>query len=268
LISALAPVAAPAPQGTVVLLGGGADDLTLHLLAGLLPQRTAPIEIFTTATASRPDATYAAYARVFRHLGCPQVGHLQVDAYHPADAPDTLARLRAAALVFLTGGDQERLTEYLLGTQFLEVLRQRYHADAGFIVAGTSAGASAMGGQMLVAGRGWRSLLGGGIEVIPGLGILPNLLVDQHFIERSRYPRLMHAVLAHPTLLGIGLSEETGLLLRPGQPTEVFGTEVVVVVDARHLVATNYATLAEGQPLSARGLQVDLLVAGDTLVSE
>ncbi len=247
-----------------MLLGGGADDLTLHLLAGLLPQRTAPIELLTTATAHQPDSTYAAYARVFRQLGCPQVGHLQVDKYSPADAPATLDRLRAATLVFITGGDQERLTEQLLGTQFLEILRQRHQTDAGFILAGTSAGASAMGGQMLVAGRGWRSLLGGGIEVIPGLGLLPNLLIDQHFIERERYPRLMHAVLAHPTLLGLGLSEETGLILRAGQPAEVFGTEVVVVADARHLTATNYPA-AKGQPLSARGLRMDLLVAGDTL---
>ena len=119
---------------------------------------------------------------------------------------------------------------------------------------------------MLVAGRGWRSLLGGGIEVVPGLGLLPHLLVDQHFVERHRYPRLMHGVLAHPHLLGVGLSEETGLILRPGRPAEVFGTEVVVVVDARHVTATNYPRLPEGQPIGARGLTVDLLVAGDTLV--
>ena len=260
--------AAPAPQGTIVLLGGGYDDPTLALLAGLLPHRHAPIEILTTATAHAPEATHAAYARVLGKLNCPQVGHLQVDAEHLADAPATLARLRAAALVFLTGGDQERLTEYLLGTQFLAVLRERYHTDAGFVLGGTSAGASALGGQMLVAGRGWRSLLGGGIEVLPGLGLLPNLLIDQHFTERARYPRLMHAVLAHPHLLGVGLSEETGLLVRPGRPTEVFGDEVVVVVDARHVTATNYATLPQGRPLSAHGLRVDLLVAGDTLVIE
>ncbi|RZL02257.1 MAG: cyanophycinase, partial [Hymenobacter sp.] len=203
---------------------------------------------------------------VLAQLGCHQVNHLQVTENQPADAPATLARLQAAALVFVTGGDQERLTEQLLGTQFLEVLRQRHQHDAGFILAGTSAGASALGGQMLVAGRGWRSLLGGGISVIPGLALLPSLLVDQHFIERERYPRLLHAVLAYPMLLGVGLSEETGLLLRPGRPAEVFGTEVVVVADARHLTATNYPTLAKGQPLSARGLRMDLLVAGDELV--
>lgn len=268
LLAALSHVsspAAPAPQGTIVLLGGGSDDPTLALLAGLLPDRGAPIEILTAATAHQPEATHAAYARVLARLGCPQVGHLHIAENHPADAPATLARLRAAALVFLTGGDQERLTECLLGTQFLEVLRQRCQHEAGFILAGTSAGASALGRQMLVAGRGWRSLLGGGIEVIPGLGVLPQLLIDQHFIERARYPRLLHAMLAHPQLLGLGLSEETGLLLRPGQPAEVFGTEVVVVVDARHLTATNYAALPKGRPVSARGLTVDLLVAGDTI---
>lgn len=248
-----------------MLLGGGADDPTLALLASLLPHRHAPIEILTAATAHQPAATHAAYARVLAKLGCPHVGHLEVAESHPADAPATLTRLRAAALVFLTGGDQERLTAQLLGTQFLEVLRQRHQHDAGFILAGTSAGASALGEQMLVAGRGWRSLLSGGIEVIPGLGLLPSLLIDQHFIERARYPRLLHAVLAHPELLGLGLSEETGLLLRPGQPAEVFGTEVVFVADARHLTATNHPTRAEGQPVSARGLRIDLLVAGDKL---
>jgi cyanophycinase len=193
---------------------------------------------------------------------------LQITENQHADEPSTLAQLRAAALVFLTGGDQERLTEQLLGTQFLEILRQRHQHDAGFILAGTSAGASALGGQMLVAGRGWRSLLGNGIAVIPGLGLLPNFLIDQHFIERARYPRLLHGVLAHPHLVGLGLSEETGLLLRPGRPAEVFGTEIVLVADARHLTATNYATLAKGQPVSARGLRVDLLVAGNELIIE
>ncbi|MGI4741829.1 MAG: cyanophycinase [Janthinobacterium lividum] len=260
------PVAPAAPQGTIVLLGGGFDDPTLALLAGLLPSRHAPIEILTTATAHEPATTHAAYARVLARLGCPHVGHLQVDDACPADAPATLARLRAAGLVFLTGGNQERLTECLLGTEFLDILHQRYQHEAGFLLAGTSAGASALGSQMLVAGRGWRSLLGGGIEVVPGLGLLPNLLVDQHFIERARYPRLLHAVLAYPHLLGLGLGEETGLLLRPGQPAEVFGTEVVVVVDARHLTATNLTSLPEGRPISARGLTVDLLVEGDTFL--
>jgi cyanophycinase len=265
LSSAPLPFAASSTlQGTIAVLGGGYDDPTLALLAGLLPNRAASIEILTTATAHEPERTHAAYARVLHKLGCSHVGHLQVDKNHPADAPATLARLRAAALVFVSGGDQERLTEQLLGTEFLEVLRRRCQHEAGFILAGTSAGASALGGQMLVAGRGWRSLLAGGIEVIPGLAILPELLIDQHFAERARYPRLLHAVLAHPTLLGLGLSEETGVLFRPGQAPEVFGDEVVVLVDGRRLTASNYGHQAHGQPVGGQGFAVSLLVKGDT----
>ena len=248
-----------------MVLGGGYDDPTLALLAGLLPARTAAIEILTTATTHDPDRTHAAYARVLAGLGCPHVGHLQVDETHPADAPATLARLRAASLVFLSGGDQERLTELLLGTEFLSVLHHRGQHDTAFVLAGTSAGASALGSQMLVGGRGWRSLLAGGIEVVPGLGILPGLLIDQHFIERARYPRLMHAVLAHPQLLGVGLSEETGLIFRPGRLPEVFGDEVVVLVDGRQLTANSYASQPAGQPVGGQGFRVSLLVKGDPL---
>ena len=101
------------------MLGGGYDDPTLRLLVSLLSARTAPVEILTTATARQPERTYAAYAHVLQGMGCPHVGHLQVDEAHPADAPATLARLRAAGLVFMTGGDQERLTQLLLQTEML-----------------------------------------------------------------------------------------------------------------------------------------------------
>ena len=265
MTTAFSEPAAPAPQSTIVVLGGGYDEPLLALLAGLLPTRTAPIEILTTATTQQPERTFASYARSFKALDCPLVGHLQVGEQHSADAPATLARLQSASLLFLTGGDQERLTEFLLETEFLNILRRRVQHDAGFVLAGTSAGASALGGQMLVGGRGWRSLLRGGIDVLPGLGLLPQLLIDQHFAERARYPRLLHAVLAHPHLLGLGLSEETGLLFRPNRPTEVFGDEVVMLVDGRHLRENQYATTPDRKPVGGQGFDVSLLVAGDTL---
>lgn len=261
---AAAPSAA-LPRGTLVVLGGGDDDPLLALLAGLLPRPEAPIEVLTTATRHHPERTAAAYARAWDRLGCPNVGHLAVDDDHPADDPATLARLRAATLVFLSGGDQERLTEFLQDTAFLALLKSRFLSDPGFIIAGTSAGASALGGPMLVQGQGWRGLLGAGIAVVPGLGLLPDVILDQHFAERSRYPRLLHAVLQNPACLGLGLSEETGLLLRPGQPAEVFGDGVVAAVDARHLTHTNAAGLPAQQPVSGHGLRLHLLVAGQHL---
>ena len=256
---------AAAPLGTLVVLGGGDDDPLLARLAGMLPDRNAPIEVLTTASRRQPARTAAAYAHSWHQLGCPHVRHLQVDELHPADDPATLTRLRRAALVFMSGGDQERLTDFLLGTEFLALLRHRYQTEAGFIIAGTSAGASALAEYMLVYGHGWRSLLGGGIDVKPGLGLLPGVLLDQHFAERGRYPRLLHAVLAQPDLLGVGLSEETGLIIRPGQPAEVFGDEAVVIIDAAHTTHNNLSGLSEGHVISGHGLQLHILVAGQQL---
>lgn len=256
---------AVAPRGTLVMLGGGDDDPMLALLAGLIPGQSAIIEVLTTATRRQPARTAAAYAHAWHQLDCPHVRHLRVDENHPADDPATLARLRKATLVFMSGGDQERLTDFLLDTEFLAILKDKYQNEGGFVLAGTSAGASAMAEFMLVYGHGWRSLLGGRIEVKPGLGLLPGVLLDQHFAERGRYPRLMHALLAQPDLLGIGLSEETGLIVHPKGPAEVFGEEVVVVVDAGAITHNNLPTIAEGQPISGHGLRLHLLVTGQRL---
>ena len=245
--------------------GGGHDAPLLTLLARLLTSAQAPIEVLTAASGYEPARTHAAYAAELSTLGYPRVGHLHFDATHPADDPATLARLRAAELLLLSGGDQELLTECLLGTEFLAVLRQRCLHDHSFILAGTSAGAAALGTQMLVGGRGWRSLLAGGIEVLPGLDLLPGLLIDQHFAERARYPRLLHAVLAYPHLLGLGLNEETGLLFRAGRPPEVFGEEMVMLIDGRQLRARRYEGLPPGQPVGGQGFQLSMLVAGDTI---
>ena len=262
-VASVAAVAAP--LGTLVVLGGGDDDPLLALLATLLPSPEAPIEVLTTASQRQPARTAAAYAHAWHQLGCPHVRHLQVDETHPADDPATLARLRRAALVFMSGGDQERLTDFLLNTEFLAILQHKYRHEAGFIVAGTSAGAAAAAEFMLVEGHGWRSLLAGRITVRPGLGLLPGVLLDQHFAERGRYSRLLHAVLAQPDLLGIGLSEETGLVVRPGQPALVFGEEAVVVIDAAPATHNNLPGLLHGQVVSGHGMQLHVLVAGQQL---
>lgn len=259
------PDLSAAPRATLALYGGGADEALVELLAGLLPQPGAPIEVLTTASTANPARTAASYARSWQARGCPHVRHLEVDETHPADAPATLVRLRRAALLFISGGNQERLTQFLLGTEFLAILQERCRTDAGFVLAGTSAGAAAVAEFMLVEGRGWRSLLPGGVGVAPGLGLLPGVVLDQHFAERHRYPRLLHAVLAHPTCLGLGLSEETGLLLRPGQPAEVFGDEVVFAFDAGTAQHIRLVGPGPRQPISGHGLTTHLLVAGQRL---
>ncbi|GAA4352030.1 cyanophycinase [Hymenobacter saemangeumensis] len=252
-------------RGTLVVLGGGDDDPMLARLAAMLPARSVNIEILTTATRRQPARTAVAYAHAFRQLDCPNVGHLQVDEYHAADEPDTLQRLRQARLVFMSGGDQERLTDFLLNTEFLAILKEKYQQEDDFIIAGTSAGASALASFMLIYGHGWRSHMVGQVAVAPGLNLIPGILLDQHFAERQRYPRLLHAVLAQPHLLGIGLSEETGLIIRPDQPAEVFGDEVVVVIDGAAVSYSNLPGLPEDEMISGHDFRLHILTTGQRI---
>ncbi|UYZ61975.1 cyanophycinase [Hymenobacter weizhouensis] len=256
------PQSSAFPLGTLVTLGGGDDDALLALLADLLPSPDAPVEVVTTAVVADAAATGQAYVEALQELGCRYVRHLPIDEHHPADTPGHLSRLEQAGLVFFTGGDQERITEFWAGTQAWQVLARRYREDAGLLVAGTSAGASVMPTHMIVAGHGASALTKGGLRTAPGLGLLPNLYIDQHFAERGRFGRLAHAVLQHPTQLGLGLGQETGLIIRRGRHAEVFGDGVVMVVDGSHLRGSNLGRIGRGEPVSGQNLRVHLLVAG------
>ena len=253
------------PLGTLVALGGGDDDAMLALLCDLLPGADTPVEIITVASWRNADRTAAAYEKSFRELGCATARHLPINEHHPADSPSALRRLRRAGLVFFSGGDQERITDFLKGTEFLRLLHERYQQEPDFIVAGTSAGAAALTEQMLVEGYGWRALRKGGIQTAAGLNLLPRLFIDQHFAERGRFGRLAHALLAHPAYLGVGLAEETGLIVRGGQQAEIFGDGVATIMDGRHLHGSNLGRIGRGEPVSGQGLRVHLLVAGQHL---
>ncbi|GGF05484.1 cyanophycinase [Hymenobacter cavernae] len=237
----------------------------LALLADMVPdQATTRIEIVTTA-APEPGRSGKAYVNAFGELGCEQVHHLRIDERHPADTPAHLERLKRAGLVFFTGGDQERITEFWDKTEAQAILLDRYRQDEHFIVAGTSAGAAVMPGCMIVEGHGARSLTKGGLRTTSGLGLISDLYIDQHFAERGRFGRLAHAVLQHPARLGLGLGQETGIIIRHGHEAEVFGDGVVMVVDASYLKDSNLGRIGRGEPVSGQDLRVHLLVSGQHL---
>ncbi|UOQ54404.1 cyanophycinase [Hymenobacter cellulosivorans] len=258
------PQSSASPLGTLVALGGGDDDALLALLVDMLADPEASILILAMA-ASDATATAHNYAKALRELGATNVCHVKIDERHSADKPAYLRRLKEARLVFFTGGDQEMITEFLRDTEFLRELTHRYHTQDGFIVAGTSAGASVMPEHMLVSGYGWRALRKGGIRTDHGLGLLSNVLIDQHFVERGRFGRLAHAMLTHSMCLGLGLAEETGIIIRHGQEAEVFGDGVVMVVDGKHMHGNNLGRIGRGEPVAAQDFRVHLLVSGQRL---
>jgi cyanophycinase len=233
-----------------LLIIGGAEDRCCG--AGLLERfvelcggERARVVLVTTAT-GMPDQVHAEYEQVFRKLGVDRTD---------ADSDEALAELSGATGVFFSGGDQARLRT-LVGSRTSEVLRQRL--TGGLVVAGTSAGATAMGRTMILGGDG-PEVSAAAVRTGPGLGLVPKALIDMHFGERGRLPRLLSAVAQDPDQLGVGIDENTGILVGPAG-FEVLGTGVATVVDAEHATVVHPA--GDCDPITLFGVRLHLLPAG------
>jgi cyanophycinase len=174
-----------------------------------------------------PSESFAEYASVFRRLGVPDVRELRIDSQDQANRERTSVELSRATGVFLTGGDQARLGS-LVDTRANRIIRDRL-AENTLAVAGTSAGATALGPEMILGGF---EDANDGLRTGPGLGLFPGVIVDMHFAQRQRLPRLVSAVRRQPSRLGIGIDEDTAILVRHDRFV-VLGRGAVVTVEAR-----------------------------------
>jgi cyanophycinase len=242
-----------------LLIIGGAEDRCCG--AGLLERfvelcggERARIVLVTTAT-DVPEEVHADYERVFRKLGVYHTRELRLHGRGDADGDDAASVLASASGVFLSGGDQSKLRA-LVGSRVHDLLEDGL--DDGLIVGGTSAGATAMGRTMILGGEG-SDVSAATVRTGPGLGLLPRALIDMHFGERGRLPRLLSAVALDPDHLGLGLDENTGILVEDGG-FEVLGSGVATVVDAEDATVVHAAD--EKDPITLFGVKVHRLPAG------
>jgi cyanophycinase len=245
-------------QGRLLVIGGAEDRCCG---AGLLERFTelcggdrARIVLVPTAT-GMPEQVRAEYEQVFRKLGVAAVTELRLRGRADADSDAAAAELGRATGVFFSGGDQSRLRT-LVGSRISQVLRSRL--AEGLVVAGTSAGATALGHVMILGGAGVE-VSASAVRTGPGLGLVPKSLIDMHFNERGRLPRLLSAVALDPDHLGLGLDENTGILVQ-GTTFEVLGTGVVTVVDAADATVVHPA--GDCDPITLFGVRLHLLPAG------
>jgi cyanophycinase len=246
--------AAPAfAQGPVVVVGGGTTTAeivakTLELAGG---KGTAIVAVLPQSSAE-PDAGVAS-AKMWLEAGAKEAKVLSFADYAAAKAV-----LDNATLIWMPGGDQNRFMKAIDGTGLDDVIRGR-HA-AGAVVGGTSAGAAVLAAQMFTGDADLKALTAGATIVAKGLGLVPALLIDQHFLKRQRDNRLISAVFDHPSLVGVGIDESTAVIVRGGR-LDVIGSSSVVVVDARR-AAIN--AVASGQPISGTGVSLAVLHAGQS----
>ncbi|MGV3539240.1 MAG: cyanophycinase [Rufibacter sp.] len=247
-------------KGTLIALGGGDDDGLIQLIRSELCSPDSYIEVITTATLE-PMESGQAYKEAFEELGCRNVRFMHIDEDNEADKPGNLERIGKAEVIFFTGGNQLRLKEFLGGTQLHRLMQQRFQEEE-LTISGTSAGAAAMSNRMIYEGYGYYSLLKGEVKTTDGLSFISNVFIDTHFTERGRFGRLAHAVSKRPEFIGIGLGEETGIIIKHGREVEVFGTGVVTIMDGSHVRYSNLQDVEEGQPIAIENMTMHLLVEG------
>jgi cyanophycinase len=161
-----------------------------------------------------------------------------------------------------TGGNQLRLSVTDGGTEFLAIMKKRFFGDK-FLIAGTSAGGMAMGKTMIYEGNATRAHLKGEVKITTGLGFIDSIIIDSHFEKRGRFGRLAQAVATNPSCIGIGLGEDTGMLITSGDKMEAIGSGLVMIIDGHDILHSNIADIPDGNPISIENLKVHFCEKGN-----
>lgn len=269
------------PKGKLIIIGGsvdrgsfteGAADLKRNLNffeKGILKRITlestkhtlSKIEVITTASMI-PEEVGEEYIKAFAQLEVSDVHVLNIRTREEANSNENLERLKNADVVVFTGGDQLRLTSIFGGTAFHHLLCNKY-LNEDFIISGTSAGAAASSNNMIYQGSSHEAMVKGEVKITGGLGFINNVIIDTHFVQRGRIGRLLYACSSNPMNLGIGLGEDTGLLITGGNNMEAIGSGLVMLVDATHMRDTNLTDVELGMPVSIEHLIIHVMTLGD-----
>lgn len=236
----------------------------LKVFVSLFKHKRPEIEIITTASTD-PEEAAKPYIKVFKDLGAKNATALHINTRNEAHNPELVERIEKANAVFFTGGDQFRLSTILGCTDVLNKILHKYRTEE-FIVAGSSAGAMAMPYTMIYEGHTPEAMLMGDVQTTGGLGFLDGCIIDTHFIKRGRFGRLIHAIIANPGCVGIGLGEDTGLLVTDGNMMECYGSGMVAILDGKHIGHTNITYVEKYTPVCVENVKLHVLAKGNGYV--
>jgi cyanophycinase len=250
------------PCGSLILIGGNEKKSGERVILSAVAERSrrGPA-VVCTAASEEPDEAWEVYSAILRELGLKHLTHLRITRREHAEDPEAAAQVGRAGLVFLSGGDQVNLTSRLSGTVVFDAMKSAF--GHGAVIAGTSAGASALGQTMPVSHPGGEHKVSASFYLVQGLGLFPGVIVDQHFGQRGRMVRLIGAVAENSRLLGIGIDEDTAVVLSRGCEFNVIGDGAVYIVDGRSITYNNVQAGNADRPVSVFDLKVHVLSSGD-----
>jgi cyanophycinase len=268
------------PKGKLIAIGGAEDKGTdlekgeihrsnlnffeLGILRRVVEEaggKSSRIEVITTASMI-PYEVGEHYLDAFGKIGCTNIGLMHIRTRQDAMNNEFVGRLRHCDAVMFTGGNQLRLSATDGGTEFLSILKKKYKEE-NFVIAGTSAGAMAMSNTMIYEGNAARAHLKGEVKITAGLGFISSVIIDSHFEKRGRFGRLVQAVACNPSSIGIGLGEDTGMLITEGNKMEAIGSGLVIIIDGHDILHSNIADIPDGNPISLENLKVHFCEKGN-----
>lgn len=264
------------PRGILIAIGGNEDKgfdtdesrsldfieegILSHVVAKAGGENSR-ILLITTASGI-PEKVYENYREAFDKLGCRDIVHHNIRSNEEANDSLAIREIEEADAVMFSGGDQRKLNKVFTGSSSLQLLKERYLHEK-FVIVGTSAGAVAMSRIMVSGGSSANAMLKGAVKMMPGLDFITDVIFDSHFIRRGRFGRLTEAVALHPTLMGIGLGEDTGLIIYKGNEFQTIGSGMIILFDGRGLTHNSVDKLNEGTPISIGNMTIHVLANND-----
>ncbi len=265
-------------KGTLIPIGGNEDkgikddeNYSLEFIdEGILSHVVreaggivANIVVIPTAS-SIPAKVGENYIKAFSKLGCKNVHILHIRSKEDSEKQASIDLIKSANCVMFSGGNQSKITDIFGSTTIHAILMNRYINETGFVIAGTSAGAMAMSTEMIAGGSATEAFVKGAVSMYKGLGLIPELIIDTHFIRRGRFGRQSEAIAKFPDLLGIGLAEDTGMIVKNGNDCTIIGSGMVIIFDGSKLTHNNEKILNDGTPMTMTNLTVHVLSNGDS----
>jgi cyanophycinase len=246
----------------LIAIGGAenveGDSEILQHFVRLAHGEKARIVIMPVAT-RHANEVIPKYRKVFRKAGATEIAVFDINQREDTASETGLNLIKNATGIFFPGGDQLNITSLLGGTSAAALLKKKF--DAGTVIGGTSAGAAMMSSSMLLSGKAEENPRFGNVEIGPGMDFMGPAIIDTHFSQRGRCGRLMTAVAHYPQTIGLGIDENTALVLRDDE-FEVLGSGAVIVIDGGSMTHSNLSDLEHGDPLELHNLTIHILPKG------
>jgi len=251
-------------SGNLIIIGGAEDKKgkkeILKRVAKYIDPNKDKMLIATIAT-EYPEKSYENYKTIFNNLGIKNIEKLDISVREEAFEKKNIDLIKEADLLFFTGGDQLRITSMIGGSPVYDAIKEL--CINGGIIAGTSAGASVMSDVMIVGGEEEESPKKSTLKMSPGLGLVKNIIIDQHFAQRGRIGRLLTAIAQNPEVLGIGIDEDTAILVSDKGTAEVIGSGAVYFIDGSCIDYSNVSEQYSEEVLSMFNVKLHVLKEGN-----